>query len=77
MGRICEEFNCLPSAAICELETEPQRLAETIMLLRSYASLKDGVDRRIAGQQVDLPDGPLLRLVLKHVERSVAEKAKL
>lgn len=47
------------------------------MLLRSYASLKDGVDRRIAGQQVDLPDGPLLRLVLKHVERSVAEKAKL
>jgi hypothetical protein len=74
VGRVCEEFHCRPSEAVRELETEPQRLAETIILLRSYASLKDAVDRRIAGQKVDLPDSPLLRLVLKHVERAVAEK---
>lgn len=47
------------------------------MLLRSYANLKDGVERRIAGQQVDLPDeSPLLTLVLRHVERRVLEQTQ-
>lgn len=73
VGRVCDEFHCLPSQAIRELETEPQRLAETIMMLRSYANLKDAVDRRISGQKVDIPDGYLLRLVLKHTERLVLE----
>jgi hypothetical protein len=32
------------------------------------------VERRLAGQQVDLPDTPLLKLVLLHVERLVLER---
>lgn len=76
IGRVCDEFHCLPSAALRELETDPLRLVETIMMLRSYANVKEAVDRRIAGHKVDLPDGPLLRLVLKNVERLTLEKAE-
>jgi hypothetical protein len=74
ISRFCEEFNCRPSEAIDELENDPNRLAETIMVLRSYSTIKDLVDKRIAGQQVSVPDTPLLKIVLKNVERRVMER---
>ena len=74
VGRVCEEFGCLPSAALRELETDPHRMAETIMMLRGYASLKEAVDRRIAGSKENLPDSPMLRIVLSNTERIVLEK---
>ena len=44
------------------------------MLLRGYASLKDAVDRRIAGSKENIPDSSLLRMVLANTERIVMEK---
>ena len=74
MGRVCEEFGCLPSAALRELETDPLHLAETIMMLRGYASIKEAVDRRIAGSKETIPDSLMLRAVLTNTERVVQEK---
>lgn len=37
VGRVCEEFGCLPSEAARELETDPERMALEIMELRAYA----------------------------------------
>lgn len=44
------------------------------MCLRSYARLKDAVERRIKGEQIALPDSPLLQLVLSHMEHLVLEQ---
>ena len=74
IGRMCSEFNCLPSAALRELETDPLRLADTIMTLRSYASLKEAVDRRLGGSKEEIADSPLLRAVMRNTERIVLEK---
>jgi hypothetical protein len=47
------------------------------MVLRGYANLKDAVDRRIAGQSVEIPDVPMVKLVLAHVERLALERANV
>jgi len=44
------------------------------MMLRGYASLKEAVDRRIAGSKENIADSPMLRLVLANTERIVREK---
>ena len=36
VGRLCEEFHCLPSAAIREIESAPVGFLETIVLFRTY-----------------------------------------
>ena len=38
LSRICEEFNCLPSAAIQEWEDQPAGLLESIIDMRAYAA---------------------------------------
>lgn len=44
IGRLCEEFQCLPSEALAELERVPVGLLETIIDYRSYAAAKAMVD---------------------------------
>lgn len=44
VSRVCEEFHCLPSAAIRELMSDPANMALDIIELRAYASAKHAVD---------------------------------
>jgi len=62
VSRVCEEFGCLPSAAIRELEEMPVGLVFDVMALRSYARTKDRVDA--AKKASDMPTGPVADLVL-------------
>ena len=75
ISQVCEEFSCLPSQAAKELENDPYRLAETIMMLRGYANMKDAFDRRVSGQSSEeIPDGALLRDVKHNTERLALER---
>jgi hypothetical protein len=41
---VCEEFQCLPCAAIDELASAPAGLVETVIELRAYARAKQAID---------------------------------
>lgn len=54
---MCEEFSCLPSAAIEEL-LDSDRLVLDIMELRAYARAKESLDN--AKDEKDVPDHPMI-----------------
>ena len=64
IGRICEEFSCLPLAAVRELSDDPEQMAVDILELRGYARTKAQVDR--AETKADLPGSdPLVQRVMR------------
>jgi hypothetical protein len=69
VSRICEEFSCLPSQALRELDTDPERLALMIPDLRAYAAAKRAFDaaRGKADASLDAWEGsPHMTLVQVH-----------
>jgi hypothetical protein len=62
LGRICESFHCLPSAAWREWRNLPVGFMETILDYRAYARAKATYDAR--GQTSH--DPPLMDLVMEH-----------
>lgn len=60
IGRICEEFHCLPSAAIREWKRAPVGLLESILEMREYVKAKRLYEN--ARSAADLPDSPLIAL---------------
>jgi hypothetical protein len=62
VGRICEEFHCLPSAAWREWLTLPAGFIETILEYRAYSRAKAAYDRRAGGSD----DSPFTDLVIEH-----------
>jgi len=64
IGRLCEEFHCLPSAMARELARDPEQMAVRIVELRGYAKAKALVDA--SKQDSDVPRGdPLVVRVLR------------
>jgi hypothetical protein len=61
LGRLCEEFKCLPSAAFREWMTAPSDLLETIIQFRAYAQAKNMYDT--AKSKRDIPQSPMIDLV--------------
>lgn len=61
MSRICEEFHCLPSQAIRELENCPGSLPLDILDLRSYQRTYDAL--RNAKSEDDVPKTPMVEAV--------------
>jgi hypothetical protein len=55
VGRICEEYSCLPLAAVRELSDDPEQMAVQILELRAYARTKARMD--VAKDAKDLPPG--------------------
>lgn len=55
IGRLCEEFGCLPLAMVRELSDDPEQMAAQILELRAYARTKALVDR--AKDAKELPPG--------------------
>lgn len=74
MSRVCEEFHCLPLAAIREIERDPDRLAEMIIVFRDYARAKDVVDH--AKKANDIPDVPMTDLVVRHQIEIIKERMR-
>lgn len=62
VGRICEEFHCLPSAAWREWQALPVGFIETILEYRAYHHAKARYDAR--GQRAG--DSPMTDLVIEH-----------
>lgn len=61
VSRLCEEFNCLPSAAVRELEEGIPGLAYDVMELRAYARAKAALDA--AEKPEDVPTSPMVARV--------------
>ncbi len=61
VSRVCEEFHCLPSAAVNELMDDPDRLALEIIELRAYARAKEQLDN--AKKSTDVPKTPMIEKV--------------
>jgi hypothetical protein len=61
ISRLCEEFHCLPSAAIREWRRAPLGLLETILEMRQYVTAKRIYEQ--ARSAADLPASPLITLV--------------
>lgn len=64
IGRLCEEFGCLPSEAMREIERVPFGFLGDIVLYRDYAKAKalyDGATTAEARKR--LPESPLIDLV--------------
>ena len=64
VSRICEEFGCLPSEAVNELEVDVRKHLFQIMQLRSYAAAKRRFDDMKPGENLD--DVPMIETVLKN-----------
>jgi hypothetical protein len=63
VSRICEEFGCLPSEAVRELENDVRKHLFQIMQMRTYAAAKNRLDNMKAGENLD--DVPMIDTVLK------------
>ena len=72
ISHICEEFNCLPRAAIDELMNCPDKLVTTIINMRNYARAKEALDN--AKRPEDKPTGRTAELVLEIQAEIIAEK---
>lgn len=58
IGRLCEEFHCLPSQAWREWQRVPAGFLETVIEMREFAKVKQAYDANPAGVA-----GPLADLV--------------
>lgn len=63
VSRICEEFSCLPSEAVNELEKDGRKLLFPIMNMRVYAAAKRRLDDMKPGENLD--GVPMIDVVLR------------
>ena len=63
VSRICEEFGCLPSQAINELEIDVRKPLFQIIKMRAYANAKHRLDNMSAGENLD--NVPMIEEVLR------------
>lgn len=69
---MCEEFHCLPSEALSELEVTPWGMVADIISCRAYARAKNVVDN--AQSEQDVPDDPMVDMVFRIQADIVREK---
>jgi len=60
VSRICEEFGCLPSAAIAEMRRHPDLVMDVISM-RAYAKTREAIES--AKSADDVPKGTMADLV--------------
>lgn len=63
---ICEQFGCLPSEALRELEVTPYGLIWSILDLRAYKGAYDEVQRARKQEHYELEVTPYTDLVTEH-----------
>jgi hypothetical protein len=72
LSRLCQEFGCLPSAALREWRRAPAGLIEEILEARAYIGTREAYDR--APKKSELPPSPMLDLVHEIRGRLVREE---
>ena len=72
IGRLCEEFHCLPSAAFREWLRAPAGFLEEVIEIRAYAEAKRIYDAAENKQQI--PKGPIFDMV-KRIDLELAKEA--
>ena len=70
ISRVCEEFNCTPSVAQAELESD-EDLIWKILEMRNYAATKSRIDT--ATDEKHMPDGKTADLVFEHIAELIRE----
>jgi hypothetical protein len=73
VSRICEEFHCLPTAALTELLDDPAGMAIEILELRAYARAKESLDN--AKSKNDVPDSPMIDMVME-IQADLAKRKR-
>ena len=63
ISRVCEEFGCLPSQALTEIENAPVGLIEDIMAMRALVATKYELDH--AKSSADAPESPMVDLIFE------------
>lgn len=71
IGRLCERFHCLPSAAFQEWQQTPCGWLEEVLEALAYADAKAVFDR--AQSRKDLPQTPMMHLV-KTIDLELAQE---
>jgi hypothetical protein len=80
---MCEEYGCMPTRALWELENDPDQLALRIITFRDFIRTTDAIDAAVkADKQDQVPTGPMAELVLEiesevtreDTERAIAER---
>ena len=74
ISRVCEEFGCLPTEALRELEQAPRGLIADILDLRAFTATKAALDRAKPGSG-DAPTGPMADRV-HAVIKDIADERK-
>jgi hypothetical protein len=73
VGRLCEEFHCLPSAALREWERVPWGTLETIVEFRAFAAAKQAYEAADTAEKVRaLPNDPMIDRVREFEFEDVA-----
>jgi len=72
ISRVCEEFNCLPSAAIREIKNDPAQMVFDIMELRAYANTKEMLDN--SKDKMDIKHTPMVEKVFEVVNELVKRR---
>jgi hypothetical protein len=60
VSRVCEEFACVPSVALAEVDRLPAGFLEDVIEARSFGVAYDIVQR---SEPKDIPDTPMVKLV--------------
>lgn len=59
ISRVCEEFQCLPMAALREIQEAPYNLIADIVDVRGFIRTKEALDRATPGSKIEPPTGPM------------------
>jgi tRNA isopentenyl-2-thiomethyl-A-37 hydroxylase MiaE len=73
ISRICEEFNCLPTEAMREMEEAPTGMIKDILELREYSRAKQIIDN--AQKEEDIPSSPVIDMVFE-IEATLIKERK-
>ena len=77
VSRICEEFGCLPTAALRELEEAPHGLVADVIDVRGFTRTKEALDRATPGSKIEPPTGPMSDRVWAAIAAIEADKKKV
>lgn len=75
VSRVCEEFRCVPSIALEEIENDVDGLLFKIIELRNYAKAKTEYEEGLKESDLSKrPSGPLIEKVQENVFDIAREK---
>lgn len=74
ISRVCEEFQCLPTAALREIQEAPYNLIADIIDVRGFIRTKEAYDRATPGSNIEAPQGPMADRVWEVIKTLKAEQ---